>query len=91
MTKQQLDALVMATVNAPYSEKLDAGTLAHYLADPEEMEFAAAHLGSFFYEVKVSLQKEFAKAHGVSMASLSGAAAHFDAYSGHTWAGKTAA
>jgi hypothetical protein len=91
MTRQQLNSLVMATVNAPYSEKLDADTLAHYLAVPEEMELAAAHLGSFFYEVKVPLQKEFAKAHGISMTSLSAAAAHFDEYSGHTWGGKTAA
>ena len=53
-------ALVLATINAPYSEKLDAQGLAHCLLDPTAAKAAAGPMSSFFGEVKPALQIDFA-------------------------------
>ncbi|WP_159949971.1 hypothetical protein [Rhizobium sp. 18065] len=77
-----IDSLVLSTVNAPYSKKLDASALVTCILDAVQSKAAAGPMSSFFYEVSPKLQMEFAKAHGVSIAVLLNAAASFDAWSG---------
>jgi len=77
-----IDSLVLSTVNAPYSQKLDAATLVSCILDPVKGKVAAGPLSSFFYDVSPKLQMDFAKAHGISVAVLRNAAASFDAWSG---------
>lgn len=78
-----VDSLVLSTVNAPYSKKLDAMTLANYILEPAKSKTAAGPMSSFFYEVSPDLQFAFAEAHGISVAALKAAAAFFDAWSGN--------
>jgi hypothetical protein len=81
---QPIDSLVLSTVNAPYSKKLDAIGLVACIFDPVESKAAAGPMSSFFYDVSPALQMEFAKAHNIPMAVLRAAAASFDAWSGQT-------
>ncbi len=75
-------ALVLATVNAPYREKLDAQTLADCLLDPALAEIKPGHVWSFFGDVEPELQVEFAHEFGVTDAQLKAAAKAFAACSG---------
>jgi len=78
----RIDSLVLGTVNAPYSKKLDAMTLAQIILEPHKSKAAPGPMSSFFYDVSPKLQVEFAKAHGISVAALKSAAQFFDAWSG---------
>ena len=76
---------VLTTVNAPYSEKLDAAALAHCLQDASAAIAKPGHMSSFFGEVPPEDQKEFAATFGISASALSRAAKKFASYSGETY------
>jgi hypothetical protein len=78
-------ALVLATVNAPYSEKLDAQALAHCLLDQAAAKRRPGHMSSFFGEVEPALQAEFAHRFNISDEQLAAAAKSFAAYSGQSY------
>jgi hypothetical protein len=78
-------ALVLATVNAPYREQLDAQGLADCLLDPAAARTVPGHMSSFFGEVKPELQLEFAKTFNITEAQLVAAAKAFAAYSGESY------
>jgi hypothetical protein len=76
-----LAATVLATVNAPYSQKLDAQGLVHCLLDPAQAKTKPGHMSSFFGEVKPALQLDFAHQYGITDQQLINAAKTFAAYS----------
>jgi hypothetical protein len=78
-------ALVLTTVNAPYSKQLDAQQLAYCLVDHEAAKAVPGHMSVFFGEVKPELQQAFAELFNVSHAQLSTAAKAFADYSGETY------
>lgn len=78
-------ALVLATVNAPYSEQLDAQTLANCLLDQAAAKAVPGHMSSFFGEVKPALQIEFAHLFNITDAELVAAAKAFATYSGEAY------
>ena len=77
--------LVLTTVNAPYSEQLNAKTLACCLTDAALAKSKAGHMSCFFGEVPVDSQKSFAAEFGISEQSLIAAAHEFAAYSGENY------
>jgi hypothetical protein len=77
--------LVLATVNAPYKEKLDALGLAHCLLDQAAAKAKPGHMSTFFGEVKSALQIEFASQFNITHAELASAAKAFAAYSGQSY------
>jgi hypothetical protein len=78
-------ALVLGTVNAPYSEKLDALGLAHCLLNHAAAKAKPGHMSSFFGEVKPALQADFAHQFNVTDAELAAAAKAFSEYSGQSY------
>lgn len=78
-------ALVLTTVNAPYSRQLDAHELAHCLLDQTAAKAAAGHMSSFFGEVKPELQVGFANTFNIGVQQLSAAAKAFASYSGESY------
>lgn len=78
-------AVVLAIVNAPYSERLDAETLAHCLVDEAEAKAKPGHVSSFFGEVKPVDQLKFAHQFGITDAQLTVAAKAFASYSGESY------
>jgi hypothetical protein len=78
-------ALVMTTVNAPYSKKLSAQELAYYLKDSQAAKAVPGHMSSFFGDVKPDLQYGFAALFDISGAQLEEAAKAFSNYSGATY------
>ena len=78
-------ALVLATVNAPYSEQLDAQALAHCLLDQNAAKDAAGHMSSFFGEVEPALQLEFAHLFGITDEELISSAKAFAGYTGESY------
>jgi hypothetical protein len=80
-----VDVLVLSTVNAPYSTKLNGEALAAAIIDIRGAQRSAGPPSSFFYEVPVELQKQFATAHGLSEETLSEAGKSFAAWSGKPW------
>jgi len=78
-------ALVLTTVNAPFSKKLDALELAHCLLDPAAAKALPGHMSSFFGEVKPVLQIGFAGMFNISATQLSAAAKAFAIYSGESY------
>ena len=81
-----LAVLVLATVNGPYSVKLDAQALAHCLVDPAAAKAKPGHMSSFFGEVKPELQAAFAHLFKITDAQLEAARQDFAAYSGESYA-----
>jgi len=77
--------LVLTTVNAPYSKKLDAQGLVHCLLDPVAAKDACGPMSSFFGDVEPELQIAFAQMHGITDAQLIAAAKTFAAYSGQSY------
>jgi hypothetical protein len=75
-------SIVLTTVNAPYSQKLDASELAHCLLDPAAAKAKAGHMSSFFGEVEPELQKAFAEHFSIDQLQLQTAATEFSKYSG---------
>ena len=78
-------ASVLTTVNAPYSKKLDARTLAYCLTHPGAAKAWPGQMSAFFGEVAPELQKAFAGAFDVSEAELAGAARKFAEFSGESY------
>lgn len=78
-------ALILTTVNAPYSKQLDAHTLVHCLKDQSAAKAVPGHMSSFFGEVKPELQEEFASLYGITHAQLVSAAKAFASYSGESY------
>ena len=78
-------ALVLTTVNAPYSKQLSAQEVAYCLLDHAAAKTAPGHMSSFFGEVKPELQLAFAEFHNVTHAQLAAAAKAFSNYSGEPY------
>jgi hypothetical protein len=78
-------ALVLTTVNAPYSEQLDAQQLAHCLLDQTAAKAVPGHMSSFFGEVEPALQIDFAHLFNITDAELVTAAKAFAMYSGESY------
>jgi hypothetical protein len=78
-------ALVMTTVNAPYSKQLGVQELVYCLLHPAAAKAVPGHMSSFFGEVQPDLQKWFAHAHHISDDQLIGAAKAFSDYSGEAY------
>jgi hypothetical protein len=78
-------ASVLTTVNAPYSEQLDGAMLAHCLADIEVAKQYPGQVSSFFGEVPLAQQIEFAAAHHISIDDLKIFAGKFSAWSGECY------
>jgi hypothetical protein len=78
-------ALVLATVNAPHSKKLDAQGLVHCLLDYDAALTKPGHMSSFFGDVKPDLQIEFAGLFGIPPATVAEAAKAFATYSGQSY------
>lgn len=75
-------ALVLTTVNAPYSKKLSAQELAHCLKDQAAAVALPGHMSSFFGEVAPEMQLAFADLFHISQSELAEAAKAFSNYSG---------
>jgi hypothetical protein len=73
---------VLATVNVPHREKLDAQCLAHCLLDPAAAKTKPGHVLAFFSEVSPRLQVAFAAEVGIPEKQLKAAARDFAKYSG---------
>lgn len=78
-------ALVLATVNAPHKEHLDAQSLAHCLIDHAAAKAVPGHMSSFFGEVEPELQLDFAHQFSITDAQLIAAAKAFAQYSGESY------
>ena len=78
-------ALILTTVNAPYSQKLDAQALADCLQNPQAALAVPGHMSAFFGEVKPTLQVAFADAVNISHDQLVASAKTFAKYSGETY------
>ena len=78
-------ALVLTTVNVPYSEQLSAEELARCLMDHEKAKSMPGHISSFFGEVSRDLQLEFAKCFNITESQLVAAAKAFSSYSGQRY------
>lgn len=78
-------ALVLTTVNAPYSEQLDAQQLAHCLLDQTAAKTVPGHMSAFFGEVEPALQVGFASMFEITKPQLAAAAKAFAAYSGESY------
>jgi hypothetical protein len=77
--------LVLATVNASFSNKLDAQGLAHCLLDPAAAKAVPGHMSAFFGEVQPALQIGFAAMFDITAPQLSAAAKAFAKYSGESY------
>jgi hypothetical protein len=78
-------ALVLTTVNAPYSKQLGAEELAYCLQNTAAAKAVPGHMSSFFGEVDPSLQQAFAESFGIPKAELVSAAKAFSAFSGESY------
>ena len=78
-------SLVLAVVNAPHTDKIDARTLARGLLDHAEARTMPGHMSAFFGEVSPALQIDFARQFDITEAQLITAARAFAAYSGETY------
>jgi hypothetical protein len=79
-------ALILTTVNAPYSQKLDAYALADCLLHADAALSVPGHMSSFFGEVKPDLQIAFAHSVNISKEQLVASAKAFANYSGESYA-----
>jgi hypothetical protein len=78
-------ALVLTTVNAPYSKQLTAQELANCLLDQAAAQAVPGHMSAFFGEVKPALQIGFASLFGITELQLAAAAKTFATYSGESY------
>ena len=85
MTPASVQAIVLATINGPYSKELDAQELANCLLDHAKARTVPGHMSSFFGEVKPALQIDFAIQFNISKAELVAAAKAFAMYSGESY------
>jgi len=85
MEKMFSPVIILTTVNAPFSNALDAGQLAACLMDVTAAKLNPGHLSAFFGEVPVDDQVAFAKAKGIPLALMAKVAKAFSDYSGETY------
>jgi hypothetical protein len=78
-------ALVLTTVNAPYSKQLDGAGLAYCLTNMEAAKAFSGQVSSFFGEVPVAQQISFAAEFGIGIDALKDFAAQFGAWSGESY------
>ncbi len=78
-------ALVLATINAPHSEKLDGDALTNCLLNQTAAKEKPGHMSAFFGEVAPEDQKGFAALFGIPEATLIDAAKAFARYSGESY------
>jgi hypothetical protein len=78
-------ALVLTTVNAPHSKKLDAQQLVYCLLDQTAAKAVPGHMSSFFGEVEPALQMGFASLFKITQPQLTAAAKAFATYSGESY------
>jgi hypothetical protein len=78
-------AIVLTTVNAPYSLQLDEHALAYYLRHSAKARDVPGHMSSFFGDVRPELQLAFAELCGISPEDLIDAARAFASYSGESY------
>jgi hypothetical protein len=78
-------SLILTTVNAPYSHKLDAKALANCLLHKQAALAVPGHMSAFFGEVKPDLQTAFADFAKVSHEQLIASAKAFAQYSGESY------
>lgn len=83
---QNIDSLVITTINIPYSKKLDVQTLVSCLKNPDDVRFFSGPMSSFFTDVSAELKREFAAFHELSEIEMKVAS---DAFA--VWSGKSAA
>ncbi|GAA4186826.1 hypothetical protein [Shinella granuli] len=76
---------VLTTVNAPYSNQLDGAMLAHCLSDIELAKVFSGQVSSFFGEVPLDQQTEFAAEFGIAVDDLKMLASDFSAWSGESY------
>ncbi len=76
---------VLTTVNAPYSNQLDGAMLAHCLSDIELAKTFSGQVSSFFGEVPLAQQTEFAAEFGIAVDDLKTLASNFSAWSGESY------
>lgn len=79
---QNIDSLVMTTVNAPYGNMLDRQTLVFCLKNPTDVRFFSGPMSSFFTDVSAELKREFADFHGITEIEMNAASDAFSAWSG---------
>lgn len=79
--KNEMQATLLTTVNAPYQKQLDASGLAAAL---KEGNLALGQVSSFFTETAVETQKAFAKKYGIAPDVLSDIATTFKDWSGQS-------
>lgn len=87
LSNTDVDNLVLSTVNAPYSKRLDEKELLTAIRNTMVARQFAGPVSSFFYDVPVELQKQFANSHGMSESVLAEAAKSFAKWSGKPWPG----
>jgi hypothetical protein len=85
LSREDIDTLVLATINAPYTRKLGADALVIAIENPAQASRHPGPMSSFFYDVPFDLQRQFAEAHGISTQSLFDAAQRFSVWSGRAW------
>jgi hypothetical protein len=69
MARESVDALVLATVNAPYKHLLTAEQLAAAIRAPIGSEWIV-HLATLYTDVRPPLVVEFAQRHGIDRVAL---------------------
>jgi hypothetical protein len=85
MEKMFSEITILTTVNAPFSNVLDAGQLAACLMDVTAAKLNPGHVSAFFGEVPMGDQVAFAKAKGIPLTLMTKVAKAFSAYSGETY------
>ncbi len=78
-------AIVLAIVNAPHSDQLNADQIAACLRDQAAAKTVPGHMSSFFGEVDPAWQVDFAGQFQISEAQLVAAARAFALYSGESY------
>lgn len=76
-------AIVLSTVNAPYGAKLSAQELAQCITDVGQAQKAMGQTFSFFSEISLPLQKEFAGEMGLDLEDLIPVANFFSSKAGY--------
>ncbi len=85
MEKTFSPVAILTTINAPFSNALDAGQLAACLMDVTAAKLKPGHVSAFFGEVPVEDQVAFAKAKDIPLTLMTKVAKAFSAYSGETY------
>lgn len=79
------NVIVITIVNAPHRRKIDAHTLVECLLNPDTARSMPGHMSSFFGEVPVLMQLEFAKSYGIAECQVVAARRKFAEFSGEAY------